>query len=107
MSDYIIGADIGGTWIRVALCSKDLNEQNLKIKMLTTPKADELSISKALSSLITSILYEPTVAVEPPKANPMKTINMTGSAIANIMKSFDRMTSFMYFRPILYVVLNS
>ena len=63
MSDYIIGADIGGTWIRVALCSKDLNEHNLKIKMLTTPKTDELSISKALSSLITSILYENDLSI--------------------------------------------
>ncbi|NHJ24044.1 MAG: ROK family protein [Candidatus Lokiarchaeota archaeon] len=58
MYEYIIGADIGGTWIRVALCTKDLKEQNIKIKMLNTPKADELSISKTLSSLITSILYE-------------------------------------------------
>jgi glucokinase len=58
MCDYIIGADIGGTWIRVAICTKDLNEQNIKIKMLNTPKTEELAISKALSSLITSILYE-------------------------------------------------
>jgi glucokinase len=64
MNEYIIGADIGGTWIRVALCTKDLKEQNIKIKMLNTPKADELSISKTLSSLITSILYENDLSKE-------------------------------------------
>jgi glucokinase len=64
MDEYIIGADIGGTWIRVALCTKDLKEQNLKIKMINTPKENELSISKGLSSLITSILYENDLSKE-------------------------------------------
>ena len=58
MEKYLIGADIGGTWIRVALCTNDLREEHLKIKMLNTPKENELSISKGLVSLITSILYE-------------------------------------------------
>jgi glucokinase len=55
---YLIGADIGGTWIRVALCTADLKEENFKVKLINTPKENELSISKALVSLITSILYE-------------------------------------------------
>jgi glucokinase len=55
---YLIGADIGGTWIRVALSKADLKDDNFKVKLINTPKENELSISKALVSLITSILYE-------------------------------------------------
>lgn len=53
---FIIGVDIGGTWIRVAICSADLNVANIKIKTTPTPQDDEYSISSAVTQLITELM---------------------------------------------------
>ena len=44
---FIIGVDIGGTWIRVAICTQDLKEEHIKIKVVNTPKENKYSISNS------------------------------------------------------------
>ena len=55
---YIIGVDIGGTWIRVAICKQDLKEENIKIKVVSTPKENKFSISNSVCTLISELLKE-------------------------------------------------
>jgi len=55
--EFIIGADIGGTLIRVAI-SPDLKKEAIIIKTIQTPKINEYSISNAIISLITQLLIE-------------------------------------------------
>ena len=56
--DFIIGADIGGTWIRVAISPINLKKEAIIIKTTQTPKINEYSISNAIISLITQLLVE-------------------------------------------------
>ncbi|MFX0018117.1 MAG: ROK family protein [Promethearchaeota archaeon] len=58
MEKYIVGVDIGGTWIRVAICSMDLKEENIKIKTTRTLKEHEYSISNSVILLISELLAE-------------------------------------------------
>ncbi|MFX1389056.1 MAG: ROK family protein [Promethearchaeota archaeon] len=53
---FIIGVDIGGTWIRVAICTEDLNEKNLRIKKIKTLKENKFSIANSVSQTILEIL---------------------------------------------------
>lgn len=62
--EYIVGADIGGTWIRVALCPVNLKEENIISKIVQTPKENEFSISNTLISLITQLLIENKIEKE-------------------------------------------
>lgn len=55
---YIIGVDIGGTWIRVAICTQDLKEENIKTKVVNTPKINKFSISNSVCILISELLKE-------------------------------------------------
>jgi len=56
--EFIIGADIGGTWIRVAISPIDLKKEDIIIKKAQTPKVNEYSISNAIISLITELLID-------------------------------------------------
>jgi glucokinase len=53
---FIIGVDIGGTWIRVGLSSSDLKEDNIKMKATKTLKENEYSVSKSVIFLIAELL---------------------------------------------------
>ena len=64
MAKYIIGIDIGGTWIRVALCTDDLNDANIIFKAIETPKDTEYSISNSLILMITELLYDNKIREE-------------------------------------------
>ncbi len=64
IKEFIVGADIGGTWIRVALCTSDLKEENIVTKVAQTPKDNELSISNTVISLITQLLIENNIDKE-------------------------------------------
>lgn len=55
---YIIGVDIGGTRIRVALSRSDLYEGSIKVKTTSTPKENEYSIINSVILLITEFLVE-------------------------------------------------
>jgi glucokinase len=61
IEEYIIGVDIGGTWIRVAICTNDLKKENIISKVTQTPKENEFSISNTIISLITQLLIENSI----------------------------------------------
>lgn len=61
IEEYIVGADIGGTWIRVAICTKDLKKENIVSKVTQTPKENEYSISNSIISLLTQLLIENSI----------------------------------------------
>ena len=52
MEKYIVGVDIGGTWIRVAVCTADLKEQNIKLKTSRTIKENKFSITNTVKELM-------------------------------------------------------
>lgn len=56
--EYIAGVDIGGTWIRVAICTKDLREDNIKKKTSKTLKETNLSISNSVCEILSELLAE-------------------------------------------------
>ncbi|MHA1297538.1 MAG: ROK family protein [Promethearchaeota archaeon] len=55
---------MGGTRIRTALCSIDLDDKNLRIKITKTPKENEYSISNAVISLIMQLLVDNNIEKE-------------------------------------------
>jgi len=61
IKEYIVGADIGGTRIRVAICTSDLKKENIISKETRTPKDNEFSISNTIISLLTQLLIENSV----------------------------------------------
>lgn len=56
--EYIAGVDIGGTWIRVAICTKDLNEDNINKKTSRTLKETKFSISNSICEILSELLIE-------------------------------------------------
>ncbi len=69
---YIVGVDIGGTWIRVAVCTEDLNENNIRIKKIKTLKDNRLSIANSVNQTILEMLAN----------NNIKTTQILGIGIA-------------------------
>ena len=61
---FIIGVDIGGTRIRVALSKIDLHVGSIKVKSTSTPKDNEYSIINAVISLITEFLKEINLKID-------------------------------------------
>lgn len=59
--EYIAGVDIGGTWIRVAICTKDLREADIKKKTSKTLKESNLSISNSVCESLSDLLNENNV----------------------------------------------
>ena len=72
-ADFIAGIDIGGTWIRVALCTIDLKESNIKKKKVRTLKEDKYSIGNSICNLLSELLEE----------NHIKKERLTGIGIAS------------------------
>jgi len=64
IENYIIGIDIGGTWIRAAISTIDLREGNIKTKITRTLKENEYSISNTVIILITELLMENNIEKE-------------------------------------------
>jgi len=55
---YIVGVDIGGTWIRVAVCPVDLKEESIRIKITKTLKENKYSICNSVCKLISELIDE-------------------------------------------------
>lgn len=63
---FIAGVDIGGTWIRVAICTPDLQIDNIKKRTTKTPKkknfrdteVNKFSISSSVCQLLSNLLSE-------------------------------------------------
>ena len=58
---FIVGVDIGGTWIRVAICTADLIEKNIKTKITETLKENKYSISNSVCKLLSELLSENSI----------------------------------------------
>ncbi|MFW9939604.1 MAG: ROK family protein [Candidatus Thorarchaeota archaeon] len=58
VQEYIGGVDVGGTWIRVAICTKDLNEDIIKKKKTRTVKETKFSIGNLICELLSELLQE-------------------------------------------------
>ncbi len=58
---YITGVDIGGTWVRVAICTADLNEKNIKKKIIKTLKENKYSISNSVCQMLSELLSESSI----------------------------------------------
>ena len=58
-----MGVDIGGTWIRVAICTSDLKEGNIKLKTTRTLKENKYSIINTVIRLMSELLSENNVDV--------------------------------------------
>ncbi|MFX0105618.1 MAG: ROK family protein [Candidatus Hodarchaeota archaeon] len=59
MNEKIItGVDIGGTWVRVAICTADLIEKNVKIKITSTLRENKYSISNSICQILSELLSE-------------------------------------------------
>ncbi|MFW9972196.1 MAG: ROK family protein, partial [Candidatus Odinarchaeota archaeon] len=55
---FMAGVDIGGTWVRVALCTSDLDEKNLIKKSSRTLKENKFSISNSVCKMLAELLSE-------------------------------------------------
>lgn len=70
---FIAGVDIGGTWIRAAICTTDLKEENIIKKVIKTPKENKYSIGNSISETISHLLSE----------NDIKKTSLFGIGIAS------------------------
>jgi glucokinase len=64
VKQYIVGVDIGGTWIRVGICTADLKEENIKRHIARNKKESPLSISETVCELLKKLLSENTINKE-------------------------------------------
>ncbi|MFW9823941.1 MAG: ROK family protein [Candidatus Thorarchaeota archaeon] len=55
---YIVGVDIGGTWVRVAICTSDLNEESIIKRSTRTLKENKFSISSSICNILSELLRE-------------------------------------------------
>jgi glucokinase len=63
-SKFIAGVDIGGTWVRVAICTSDLNENNIVKKKLRTIKENRFSISEMVCEMLSELISEHNIKKE-------------------------------------------
>jgi glucokinase len=61
---YIVGADIGGTWIRVALSKLKLKREKIQMVREETQKNDKFSISTQICRLLTKLMEENDISEE-------------------------------------------
>ncbi|MFW9987229.1 MAG: ROK family protein [Candidatus Odinarchaeota archaeon] len=61
---FIAGVDIGGTWVRVAICSVDLDEKNIKKKRIPTLKENKYSIANSVCQILLELLSENNIFKE-------------------------------------------
>jgi glucokinase len=62
--NYIVGVDIGGTWVRVVLSDQDLDDRRFKMKKVKTPKESKFSISGAVCEMMAQLLSENNVSFD-------------------------------------------
>ncbi|MFW9783135.1 MAG: ROK family protein [Candidatus Heimdallarchaeota archaeon] len=62
--EYIAGVDIGGTWTRVAICTLDLREENLKKISIKTLKKDKHSIANSVCEILSELLFKFKIKTE-------------------------------------------
>ncbi|MFO8020531.1 MAG: ROK family protein [Promethearchaeia archaeon] len=58
VNEYIAGIDVGGTWIRVALSSLDLDKEQIHVKTTPNLKENKYSISTSICTLLYELIEE-------------------------------------------------
>lgn len=61
---FIAGVDIGGTWVRVAICTADLKEENIIKRITRTLKETKYSISSSVCQILSELLSENNITRE-------------------------------------------
>jgi len=61
---FIAGVDIGGTWVRVAICTADLHEKRIKKRVTKTRKENKYSISNSVCQILSELLSENNIRKE-------------------------------------------
>lgn len=61
---FIAGVDIGGTWVRVAICKADLSEKSTKKRVTKTLKENKYSISNSVCLILSELLSENNIKKE-------------------------------------------
>ncbi|MFX1302502.1 MAG: ROK family protein [Promethearchaeota archaeon] len=61
---YIVGVDIGGTWVRVAISTADLKEESIIKRNTRTLKETKYSISSSVCQLLSELLTENNIGVD-------------------------------------------
>ena len=64
LEKYIVGCDIGGTWVRVAICKIGLRNEEIIVKMERTLKEDKNSISGQICKLLNLLIKENNLKIE-------------------------------------------
>ncbi|MBY8983138.1 MAG: ROK family protein [Candidatus Lokiarchaeota archaeon] len=64
LEKYIAGCDIGGTWVRVAICKLELKDEEIIIKKERTLKEDKYSISSQICKLLKDLIKEKSLKRE-------------------------------------------
>ncbi|KKL59584.1 hypothetical protein LCGC14_2213860 [marine sediment metagenome] len=78
---FIVGVDIGGTWVRVAICTAELKEENIKKKITRTLKENKYSISNSVYQILSELLVENNI-----KHNQLLGIGIATAGPLNIEK---------------------
>ncbi|MFX1573228.1 MAG: ROK family protein [Promethearchaeota archaeon] len=58
---YIAGVDIGGTWVRVAISKVDLKEEEIRSKLIRTPKDHKYSIANSVCEVFSGLISENSI----------------------------------------------
>jgi len=61
---FIAGVDIGGTWVRVAICTADLHEKRIKKRVTKTRKENKYSICNSVCQILSELLSENNIRKE-------------------------------------------
>ncbi|MFX1552720.1 MAG: ROK family protein [Promethearchaeota archaeon] len=61
---YIVGVDIGGTWVRVAISTADLKEESIIKRNTRTLKETKYSISSSVCQILSELLTENNIGVD-------------------------------------------
>ena len=62
--NYIAGVDIGGTWTRVAISTRDLKEEKIRLKVTRTLKEHKYSIANSVCEVFSELLSENSIQKE-------------------------------------------
>jgi glucokinase len=58
VENYLVGVDVGGTWLRVALSPLSLKKESIQLRKVKTKKENKFSISSQICEKITELLIE-------------------------------------------------
>ncbi|MBY9006698.1 MAG: ROK family protein [Candidatus Lokiarchaeota archaeon] len=95
MEKFIVGCDIGGTWVRVAICKLALKGEQILLKKERTLKEDQYSISGQICKLLDLLIKENNL-----KREQLLGIGLASAGPLNIIKGIAFNNANLGFREI-------